>query len=71
LGKKRKRQTKGKSILNPKTKEHTTTTAKIPTATQNPKIDSFRPHPHTAEGDLMRARSKYTTLFTKEPPHTM
>jgi hypothetical protein len=66
IGKKRKRQKKGKSILNPKTKEHTTTTA-----TQTPKIDSFRPHPHTAEGDLMRARSKYTTLFPKEPPHTM
>ncbi len=39
--------------------------------TQNPKIDSFRPHPHIAEGDLIRARFKYTMLFPKEPPHKM
>jgi hypothetical protein len=60
LGKKETGKNKGKSILNPKTKEHTTTTA-----TQNPKIDSFRPHPHTAEGDLMRARSKVHNPFYK------
>jgi hypothetical protein len=43
LGKKETGKNKGKSVLNPKTKEHTTTAA-----TQNPKIDSFRPHPHNA-----------------------
>jgi hypothetical protein len=65
LGKKETGKSKGKSILNPKTKEHTTTTAKRTTARQNPKIDSFRPHPHTAERDLMRTRSKVHNPFYK------